>query len=53
MKNERVKTKGPCIANIPIQQMVKDFKDEDIKDKNKLPGNHFNRVCLIFLDYNC
>lgn len=45
MKNERVKVKGPCIANVPIQQMVKDYKVEDIKDKNKSSNNHFKRVC--------
>jgi hypothetical protein len=31
MQNKRVQAKGPFIANVPLQQMVQNYEDVEIK----------------------
>jgi len=32
MQNKRTQSKGPFMANVPVQHMVQNYKNEEIKD---------------------
>jgi hypothetical protein len=32
MQNKRTQNKGPFMANVPVQHMVQNYKNEEIKD---------------------
>lgn len=47
MPNKRIQPKGPFLANVPLQHMVQNYEDTEIKEINRKP-NGSRGVCLYF-----
>lgn len=46
MQNKRVQTKGPFLANVPLQRMVQNYEDVEIK-KTIFESDRPNKVCRV------
>lgn len=46
IQTKRIQTKGPFLANVPVQQMVKNYKETESKPVNRRSISPSGLVCL-------